>query len=243
MIKKAVILAAGRGKRMKELTKFLPKSLVAVNNRPFLFYKLKILKELGFNRIGIIVHYKKDRIKEFLKKNKFKAFLIEQKRLLGTGDALKVAKDFVGNDNFIVLMGDDYYSQENIELISKKDDGHCYVLGYRHEQPEKFGVLIEKNGFLKKIIEKPKKSISNLVNIGLYKFTPEIFEALEKIKISERGEYELPSAISFLAAYSEVKVIKTNKGWLCMNIPDDLEAMELVLQKTWLKNFKNISPS
>ena len=60
MIKKAVILAAGRGKRMKELTKFLPKSLVAVNNRPFLFYKLKILKELGFNRIGIIVPNKSD---------------------------------------------------------------------------------------------------------------------------------------------------------------------------------------
>ena len=233
MVKKAVILAAGQGKRMEELTKFLPKPLLPINNRPFLFYTLKTLKELGFQEIGIVVHYKKEKIRKFLKKHKLKAVLIEQKKLLGTGHALKAVKNFAREDNFLVLMGDDYYSKENIKLISQKDDRYSYLLGYKHKNPERFGVLIEKNGFLKRIVEKPKKFISNLVNIGLYKLSPEIFKALEKIKLSKRGEYELTDALSLLAKFKKVKVLKVNKGWLSMNTPEEAEIMDLFFTKNF----------
>lgn len=230
MIKKAVILAAGKGKRMGEITEFLPKPLLEINNRPFLYYMLKNLKKLGFDEIAVIVHYKKEKIEHFLKEHGIKATLIEQGEPLGTGHAVKAAKDFVNNENFLVLMGDDYYSDENINFVNK-EDGFCYILGYKHEHPERFGVLIEEDCFLKKIVEKPQKFESDLVNPGLYKFTPEIFEALDKIKKSERGEYEITDAITLLAEKRKVKIVKVDKGWLCLNRPEDIQVMEEFLKK------------
>ncbi len=229
---KVVILAAGYGKRMKELTKYLPKPLLEINNRPFLHYMLRNLSNFG--EIGIVVHYNREKIEHFLKNHKIKATLIEQTQPLGTGHAVKAAKNFVNNENFLVLMGDDYYSEENINLVNKNDD-YCYILGYKHKHPERFGVLIEKDNFLKKIIEKPQKFVSNLVNPGLYKFTPEIFNALDKIKKSERGEYEITDAITLLAENKKVKVIKIKNGWLCLNKPEDIQVME-----EFIKRHKNL---
>jgi len=222
---KAVILAGGRGKRMKELTKFLPKPLIKIQNRPFLKYVIQNLIKAGITEIGIVVHYKKEKIEEFLKENKIKAELIEQSSPLGTGHAIKAAENFVNNENFIVVMGDNYYSEEDIKNMIIDDDFE-YVAGLKHKNPEKYGVLVEQNNFLTDMPEKPKIFVSDLINIALYKFTPRIFKALEDIPKSERGEYEINDAIKKLAKEKRVKVIKVKNNWLDLGCPEDIPKLE-----------------
>ena len=91
---KAVILAAGKGTRMLPLTETIPKVLVEVNGKPFLHYVIENLKKAGFTELGIVVGYMKEKVAEFLKNNQIEATLIEQEQQLGTGDAIKKAKDF-----------------------------------------------------------------------------------------------------------------------------------------------------
>lgn len=226
---KIVILAAGKGTRMGSMSESIPKVLMPIKGKPFLYYLIQNIKKVGFKDIGVVVNYKKEKIKEFLEEYNLKATLIEQKQPLGTGDAVKSAKDFVKNENFIVCMGDDLYSTENLRLAVKNDNSN-YIFGYKHPNPERFGMLMEKNGFLTEIKEKPKEFVSDLVNIGLYKFTPEIFHTLEKIKKSERGEYELTDALTLLAKKNKVKVIKVNNGWYYLNQPEDIIVMEQSLK-------------
>lgn len=218
---KAVILAAGIGARLEPLTETRPKCLIQVMGRSFLYYILNNLKHSGYKDIAIIVGYKKEMIKQFCEEYNFKVTFIEQKKQLGTGDAIKVAKDFVKNDNFIVLMSDNLYSRDDLKGV-KKNDNLNYIMGFIHKHPEKFGVLIEEEGFLKKIVEKPIKPASNMINTGLYKLTPEIFAILEKIKRTKRGEYEITDALTLLAQQNKVKVIKAKDYWLDFGYPWDI---------------------
>ncbi len=175
MLKKAVILAAGKGTRLEPLTETRPKCLIQVMGKSFLYYILDNLKKAGYSDIAIIVGYKKEMIKQFCEEYKFKVTFIEQKEQKGTGDAIKTAREFVGQDNFVVIMSDNLYSADDLEAV-RKDDEFNYVVGFEHEHPEKFGVLVEgERGFLKRIVEKPKEHVGNLINTGLYKLTPEIF--------------------------------------------------------------------
>ncbi len=227
---KAVILAAGKGTRMLPLTEILPKVLVEVNGKPFLYYVIKNLETAGFTELGIVVGYMKEKISAFLNENNIEATLIEQNEQLGTGDAVKQAKEFCGNENFIVLGGDNLFSIDDLQIINNNDDS-CYVVGKEIEDPSKYGILVVENDKLLKIIEKPKTFVGNMINLGLYKFTPEIWLALDKIRLSERGEYELTDALTILAKERKVKV-KSMKGyWLDLGCKEDIPKIERFLNK------------
>lgn len=229
MVKKVVIMAAGKGIRMLPLTKIIPKPLIELNGKPFFYYLLKNLNEAGYHNFGIIVGYKNGMIEEFLKEYGFKATLILQEKQLGTGHAVKLTKDFVNEENFLVVGADNLWSVEDLKSLNI-DDNLNYIVGLEHENTENYGVLIAKNGYLKEIIEKPKKFVGNLINTGLYKFTPEIFTALEKIKKSSRGEYELVDAISILAKENKVKIIKIQDYWLDLGKIPDIKKIENFLK-------------
>ena len=227
---KAVILAAGKGTRMLPLTEILPKVLVEVNGKPFLYYVIKNLEKAGFTELGIVVGYMKEKISAFLNENNIEATLIEQNEQLGTGDAVKQAKGFCGNENFIVLGGDNLFSIEDLQIIKNNDDS-CYVVGKKIEDPSKYGVLVVENDRLLKIIEKPKTFVGDMINLGLYKFTPEIWLALDKVRLSERGEYELTDALTILAKERKVKV-KSMKGyWLDLGCKEDIPKIERYLNQ------------
>lgn len=228
---KAVIMAAGKGVRMLPLTENIPKVLVEVAGKPFLYYLLRNLQKAGFAEFGLIVGYKKEQFPFFLKKYGFKAELIAQKEQLGTGHAVLQAEKFAGNENFIVLGGDNLWSPEDFNRIAKNDN-FCYVSGLKSNNPERYGVLILKNKeFLEKIHEKPKEYVGDLINTGLYKFTPEIFTALKKIGKSPRGEYELTDAISILAKENKVKVVKLRNYWLDLGCIEDIKRIEDFFKK------------
>jgi len=227
---KAVILAGGKGTRMLPLTENRPKPLIHIAGKPFLYHLINNIKSAGIKEIGIVVSYKKEKVEEFLKEFDIKAELIEQKEQVGTGDALKYAENFTEKENFIVLMADNLYSKKDIKSIMI-DDNLNYVAGMTHEHPENYGVLVEKNGFLDRIVEKPKTFISNLINTALYKFTPEVFQALSKISKSERGEFEVTDAITILSEKKKVKVISISDYWFDFGYPwDALKINQFLLE-------------
>ena len=228
---KVVIMAAGKGTRMLPLTKTIPKVLVEVNGKPFLYYVLKSLKKAGYKEFGIIVGYKKERIESFLKKYKFKAKLIDQPQQLGTGHAVLQAKEWVGKEDFIVCSGDNLYDINDLKKIKRKDKFN-YLLGLEVEEWQKYGILLVENGFLKEIKEKPKQFVGNLINTGLYKLKPEIFSILAKLKHSSRGEIELTDALNVLAKNNKVKVIE-GELWVDLSCKEDILRVSHFLEDNW----------
>lgn len=241
MITKVVIAAAGQGTRMLELSKEKSKHLIKVNNRPFLAYLLDNILKAGYREIILVVGYREDMIREFLKNYKFDGLdfdikIINQFDILGskekeygTACPIKCVKDLIKNENFISLCGDNFYTVEDLKLMNIDDD-YDYVAGVLNEHPEKFGVLITEGEFLKEIIEKPKEFVGNLINTSLYKFTPEIFEKVFQIKKSPRGEYEITDAIFLLAKEKRVKVKKMNDFWMDFGRPEDVEKLSKFLE-------------
>jgi len=286
MIKKVVVSAAGQGTRMLALSENKSKHLIDVQNRPFLAYLLDNIIKAGYQEIILVVGFREDMIREFLKdyrfdipKNKnqnqsknqgqgegqnnqmsnsieldtkkYNIKIVNQFDVLGpkekeygTACPIKCVKDLVGNENFISLVGDNFYTTDDLKLMNIDDD-YNYVAGIQNDHPEKFGVLITDNGLLKKIIEKPgrefwqsqkllrpdKEFVGNLINTSLYKFTPEIFEKVFQIEKSPRGEYEITDAISLLAKEGKVKVKKINDFWMDFGKPDDIEQFSAFLKE------------
>ncbi len=243
MIKKVVISAAGRGTRMLELSEDKPKMLIEINGRPFLAYLLDNILEAGYTQIMMVMGYKEEMMKEFLKGyklpvgvtidtvNQFEVLGPKEKEY-GTACPLKCVKEWTGGENFISLVGDNMYSARDLAAMNV-DDEFNYVGGLKHENPERFGVLVkespssakatEGDNFLLEIIEKPKEFVGDLINTSLYKFTPEMFEKLPLIGKSPRGEYEITDVISLLAKEGKVKVKILQDNWMDFGRPEDVE--------------------
>ena len=227
---KAIILAAGKGVRMLPLTENTPKVMVEVLGQPFLHYIIEHVQKAGCRDLGIVVGYKKEKIVDFLRQKKIKATIIEQREQRGTGDALKQARQFCGNEQFILQGGDDLFSAEDLRAVSR-DDKFCYVVGKEVQDWQKYGVLVVQRENLVKIVEKPQEFVGNLANTALYKFTPEIWEALAQVKLSPRGEYELTDAVTILAQQGKVKVLRLHGEWLGLGSKEDVVKIEDFLRK------------
>jgi len=228
---KALVLAAGRGTRMDHLTDDRPKPLINIKGKPFLHYVLESIRKAGIEDIGIVVGYKKEMVEEYFKSRSYssdpglKLTFIDQKEQLGTGHAIKTGKQWSSGNGFVVMMGDNIYSPNDIKSISN-DDAYCYAAGFKHEHPERFGVLMTSGNHLDGIVEKPSNPKSNMVNTGLYKFTPEIFSALDRIGKSERGEYEITDAINLLCKDDKVRLIRIQDYWVNFGRPEDIPGVE-----------------
>jgi len=236
-IKKVVISAAGQGTRMLELSKDKSKHLIEVNNRPFLAYLLDNILDAGYQEIMLVVGYRQDLMEEFVKNyrrpgKEFTINMVNQFEVLGpkekeygTACPLKCVKSWVGQESFISLVGDNFYSTDDLKSMNMKDE-YCYVAGLQNEHPENFGVLLTDGEFLQEIIEKPKEFVGDLINTSLYKFTPEVFEKLPLIQKSERGEYEITDVISLLAKEKKVKVKRIKDSWMDFGRPEDINKFE-----------------
>jgi dTDP-glucose pyrophosphorylase len=229
---KAIILAAGKGVRMLPLTEKIPKVLVEINGKPFLHYVIKNLQQAGYNELGIVVGYKKEKIQEFLQQNNIQVTLINQDSQKGTGHAVMQVKQFVQQENFLVCGGDNLFSINDLKSMHIKDN-LCHIMGKKIEDTRKYGVLITENNKLIKIIEKPPEFVGNIINVGLYKFTKDIWPALDKIKLSERGEYEITDALSLLAIEKKVDVLTLKDYWLDFGSREDIPIVEAFLTKNF----------
>ncbi|MFP3345881.1 MAG: bifunctional sugar-1-phosphate nucleotidylyltransferase/acetyltransferase [Sulfolobaceae archaeon] len=209
---KAVILAAGQGERLEPITHTRPKPFIPILDKPLILDTIEQVRKY-VNEVLVVIS---PNHKEYFEKNISGVALIEQKEGKGTGAALKAVSSVI-NDDFILIYGDVFIGDKSVlkQFLSEKNA----ILGVEVKNPKDYGVLVMNNGNLSKIIEKPEIPPSNLINGGIYKFSPDIFAYLDKISLSERGELELTDAVTMLARESQVKVIRYQGFWLDIGKP------------------------
>lgn len=229
---KAVVLAAGLGIRMRPLTFTKPKFLLPVAGKPALDHVISLLKNVGIDRIAMVVGFGKEQLMErYGDGSKFgvKIEYLHQKELLGTANALSLAKDFVGEEHFVVMNGDTLVDQESLnafmqryrELASRKNFGGLMAT-IEVDEPEQFGIVFMKGEQVSEIVEKPKRTKSRLANAGIYLFDSAIFDAIKRTKKSKRGEYELTASIQVLINSGKAIYTSPLKLWADIGRPWDL---------------------
>ncbi len=212
---KAVILAAGKSTRTYPLTVSKPKAVLKVADTSIIEYTLSRLDGVVDEAV-IVVGFCAEQIKQKLgsRYGKTRLSYAEQKEQLGTGNALLAAEKSVSG-RFIFLMGDDMYGKEDISRCVKQK--YC-ILAKKVDNISSFGEVIEKNGFLSDVREKPESATTGLANAGLYVVDDRIFGIARKLKKSSRGEYELTDAVKEFAKNEKVAVEKA-LFWIPLTYP------------------------
>ncbi len=205
---KAVILTAGKGKRLMPITSSRPKPMIPLAGKPLLEYTILGLKNAGISEILLIVGYKEEGIKEYfgngLDKFNVNIEYISQEEQLGTGHAVSYAKDFVKDSPFLLMYGDLITDPKIFKDILEKFnetkiEGLITLL--KVNNPQDYGIIsLNSDDFVAKITEKPSPELNlgNLANAGIYIFNPMIFKAIEKTEKSIRGEYEFTDSMEIL---------------------------------------------
>jgi len=192
---KAVILAAGEGKRLRPFTETIPKVMLPVANKPVLEYVIDAVRDNGINEIIIVVGYKKEVIMEHFKNYKgVKISYVIQDKQLGTGHALLHAKSHI-KDTFIVLSGDNIIDNKSISKLIN-DDSKYSILIKEHPNPSKYGAVFIEKEKLREIVEKPKEEIGKFISTGIYKLEINIFDKISEL--ASEGVYDLSSSIQLI---------------------------------------------
>lgn len=212
----AVILCAGKGTRLLPLTENKPKPMLPVGGKPILEYIINKVENLVDN-IYLVVKYKKDMIIDYFRDHP-KITFVEQGAIDGTGYALLSARNYLG-DEFLVINGDIIFEDDLSGILSYENAMGLVEV----ENPENFGVvLLDREGNVVEIEEKPKNPKSNLINGGVYKFQSDVLDILEDLEPSERGEVELTDAIKELIKERRIKGVKLKGYWNDIGRPWDL---------------------
>ncbi len=229
-IDKAVVLAAGRGTRMREMTAELPKPMLEVRGKPVLQHIVEGLRDAGVCDVLIIVGYHAEAVQNFFgdgSRYKIGIQYMTQTVQDGTGRVVELARDFAGLSPFVLSYGDILVEPTNYRRIGDLPEGvEAIVTVIRGEDLSKGGaVFVNEQMEVTDIREKPQPGESNSVwyNAGVYAFRPGIFEFTAKLKPSPRGEYELTDAIRNLArSGKKVKALELSGAWADVRDPEIL---------------------
>jgi len=229
-IDSAVVLAAGRGTRMRELTNDVPKPMIEVRGKPVLQHIVEGLRDAAVRKFLIIVGYHAETVRNFFGDGRRHNVAIEyatQTMQDGTGRVVNLARDFTGGLPFVLSYGDILIDQENYKrVVNLPDDVEAVITVTRGEEVSKGGaVFVNEKMELVDLREKPKpgEPTSRWYNAGLYAFRPSIFEFIARLKPSPRGEYELTDAIRDLAQSGrKVQLLELTGEWADVRDPEIL---------------------
>ncbi|MFB5662458.1 sugar phosphate nucleotidyltransferase [Alteribacillus sp. HJP-4] len=201
---KGLILAAGRGTRLRPLSYTKPKPLLPVMNQPVISYSIEKLRSLGIYDIGIVIHPDQQEVfQEYLvdlKSEDIQLSYIYQTNPKGIAHAVGQAEEFIGTDDFLLLLGDNLIGDQlhSFKKAFESEEIHGTVMVTKVKEPSDYGIAEIKHQKIVGLEEKPAHPKSNMAVIGAYLFDFNIFCAIKAIKPSARGEYEITDAIQWM---------------------------------------------
>ena len=226
---KGIILHGGHGTRLRPLTHTGPKQLLPIANKPMSQYCLESIKNAGINDIAIIIGgIGTNRVQEYYKDGQdfgVKITYIEQDLPRGIAHAIRLCKDFVGNDKFLVFLGDNIIQKEITEFAIEfeRSDASASILLCEVDNPSRFGIADVKENKIIKIMEKPKMPPTNLAVTGIYFLTPEIFDIIDNLKPSWRNELEITDSLQMLLEKNrKITYHKITEYWKDTGTPEDI---------------------
>ena len=244
---KGIILHGGHGTRLRPLTHTGPKQLLPIANKPMSQYALEDLKNSGIIDIGIIIGgVYSEKVKEYYgtgEKFGVNITYIKQDSPKGISHAISLCKNFIGNDKFIVYLGDNVLRKDLVDYTKKfqSSDSDAMILLCKVKDAKRFGIAVldkENPNKINQIIEKPKNPLSDLAVIGIYFLTPKIFNIINKLKPSWRGELEITDALQLLMDQkNKIEYDIVTGWWKDTGTPEDIiDANKLVLDSFDITN-------
>jgi NDP-sugar pyrophosphorylase family protein len=228
-VSRAVILAAGRGTRMRELTASLPKPMVQVGGRPILEHIIRGLARAGINRVLIVVGYRQEVIRRHFRDGDalgLQIEYVEQSTQDGTGRVVVLAEPFAAGQPFLLSYGDILVSPSLYDRLVDLGTAEMLVSVRRAEDVTKGGAVFLNHAFeVTDLVEKPgpETAATPWYNAGVYTFRPGIFERVARLERSPRGEYELTDAIRAVAqGGGTVRAVEITGGWADVRDPEVL---------------------
>jgi len=242
---KGIILAGGHGSRLYPLTKIFNKSLLPVYDKPMIYYPLQTLKQIGCKEICIVSG--KEHCGQIMNQlgsgGEYGVDITYrvQEKPGGIAQALGLCKEFAGRDNVFVCLGDNIFEDDFSDLKLNYYDSWCHIFLKEVPDPERFGVPVFQgmDRHLIKIEEKPEKPMSDYAVTGLYMFNDEVWNVIDALKPSERGELEVVDLINWYIDRGKTTHSELKGFWSDAGTPDSLvQANKLVSQKEkkWLNH-------
>jgi len=232
-----VIAAAGKGTRLKGLTQDIPKHIIPIHGRPFLFFLLDAVLEAQFRRVIIVGGHHFEQLAAAVQQygHSDQIVLVNQfekidTKTYGTACPLLACADIIQGDRFVYTMGDHLVSARDLQQM-QQSTRDLLVGVTEHHEPERYGVIeYGEDNRLVRIIEKPQRPTSNDINVGLYTLTPDLIPLLRTLPASARKEYEITDAINKVAMTRPVRVVHLQDYWLDLGRPEDIESLEKFLR-------------
>lgn len=235
---KGLILSGGKGTRLRPLTYTSAKQLVPVANKPVLFYGLESFAAAGITEIGMIVGDTSEEIRAAVGDGSqwgVNVTYIQQEAPLGLAHAVKIAQDFLEDSPFVMYLGDNLIMNGIASIVSEyqKNEANAQILLAHVDNPQQFGVAELDGEHVVRLVEKPKEPKTDLALVGVYIFDKHIFEAVNAIKPSWRGELEITDAIQYLIESDYRVQYHLIDGWWkdTGKITDMLEANRMLLDR------------
>jgi glucose-1-phosphate thymidylyltransferase len=214
----------------------MPKPLVPVANKPLIGYAIDVLRGAGLEDIGIVVNDLDSPIAAQLGNGSeygVRLDYIVQREQKGLAHAIRLTRDFVGDEPFCVLLGDNIFQDKMEQLVRgfPESSAELAIALIEVSDPQRFGVAEIIDGRIARVVEKPKEPPSNLAISGAYLFRPSIFDAIDQIKPSWRNELEITDAIQHvISSGAEVHPYTLQGWWIDAGKPDSIiHANQLVL--------------
>lgn len=235
---KGIILHGGHGTRLRPLTHTGPKQLLPIANKPMSQYCLESLKSAGITEIAIVIGgLGSEKVKEYYGNGEqlgVNLTYVEQDFPRGIAHAIRLCKNFVKNENFLVFLGDNILKKDLSEFRKdfEKKGAKASILLCEVDNPSRFGIADVKNGKITKIMEKPKNPPTNLAVTGIYFLTPSIFDIIDNLKPSWRNELEITDALQMLLEKNyEITFNLVTDYWKDTGTPEDIiHANQIILE-------------
>jgi glucose-1-phosphate thymidylyltransferase len=241
---KALILAGGAGTRLRPITHTRAKQLVPVANKPILFYGIEAMVAAGITELGVIVGDTRDEVVEALGDgSRFGATItyVPQEAPLGLAHCVLIAHEFLGDDDFVMYLGDNLLEQDLAAFVGAFESARAgseppaaQILLKQVPDPHRFGIaVLDGDGNVVSLVEKPADPPSDLALVGVYLFTSRVHDAVAAIAPSPRGELEITDAIQWLIDAGERVRCELLTGWWIDTgkLTPLLEANRLLLEK------------